>query len=332
MNSPFTDKPMKLVLREKKAVFRKEEFLIVQHIYLCEDTKEEMMTPEQVHINIEQLHNAYCAKHNIPNANTIRRIREQYGIAAAKMSEIMEFGINTYKQYEDGDIPSLPNARLIRKIAAQPSEFKKQVEECQTIKEKEKQAILQRIEVLIKENEVNFEEDLLLSLTNTKPNITTGYAVFNAAKFMNMITYFASEMKPFKTKLNKLLFYADFLHFKKNGISISGAQYRAIQYGPVPADYQFLYGFASRKKYVEIEEYILKDKSNVSEKFIKSKHDFDNSLFEPEELETLAVVSHFFEKLDTQKTIQFSHEEKAWKENEELHNLISYNYAFEVMI
>ena len=332
MNSPFTDKPMKLLLIEKAEVFRKEEFLIVQHSYLCEDTQEEIVSSKQLHINIEQLHNAYRAKHNIPSASSIRRIREQYGISAAKMSELMEFGINTYKQYEEGDIPSLPNARLIRKIAAQPLEFKKQVEESQVIKEKDKQELLVRIEGLINAADANIETELLNTLITTRPDITTGYARLNPLKFLNMIAFFAEKTAPFKTKLNKLLFYADFLHFKKQGISISGAKYRAIQYGPVPADYQLLYGFASSKEFVEIEEKIFNDNTNVSEKFKKGTYGFDSSLFEASEIETLQEINDFFEKFNAKKIIEFSHKEKAWKENEELYNLIDYNYAFNLGI
>ena len=45
----------------------------------------------------------------------------------------------------------------------------------------------------------------------------------------------------FPTKLNKAMFYADFLNYKQRGISISGLEYQAIQYGPVPVHYDTIY-------------------------------------------------------------------------------------------
>jgi len=37
------------------------------------------------------------------------------------------------------------------------------------------------------------------------------------------------------------MFYSDFLHFKKYGISISGLRYQAIEFGPVPVHYRTIY-------------------------------------------------------------------------------------------
>jgi hypothetical protein len=60
------------------------------------------------------------------------------------------------------------------------------------------------------------------------------------AKFRELILYFAmlSQDDPAfgVTKLNKLLFYADFLAFIRLGSSISGQQYQKREFGPVPQD------------------------------------------------------------------------------------------------
>lgn len=59
-----------------------------------------------------------------------------------------------------------------------------------------------------------------------------------STKFKNLILYIckASEAdRAFgRTKLNKLLYFADFGYFRDHGQSISGAEYMAIQNGPVP--------------------------------------------------------------------------------------------------
>jgi len=42
-----------------------------------------------------------------------------------------------------------------------------------------------------------------------------------------------------KTKLNKILFFSDFLYYCKTGKSISGQSYIHLQYGPVPKEMKF---------------------------------------------------------------------------------------------
>lgn len=57
-------------------------------------------------------------------------------------------------------------------------------------------------------------------------------------KFENLILYVCQESEADeafgRTKLNKLLYFADFGHFRDHGKSISGEEYMAIQNGPVP--------------------------------------------------------------------------------------------------
>lgn len=45
----------------------------------------------------------------------------------------------------------------------------------------------------------------------------------------------------FCTKMNKLLFYTDFLSYRERGIAMTGLSYRAISYGPVPENWDRAY-------------------------------------------------------------------------------------------
>jgi uncharacterized phage-associated protein len=56
-------------------------------------------------------------------------------------------------------------------------------------------------------------------------------------KLINAILYFAHETKHLgKIKLFKLLYLLDFEHFRQTGRSVTGMEYRAWKYGPVPVD------------------------------------------------------------------------------------------------
>lgn len=56
-------------------------------------------------------------------------------------------------------------------------------------------------------------------------------------KLINAIIYFAKHTKYCgKTKLLKLLYFLDFIHFKYTGRSVTGLEYFAWEKGPVPKD------------------------------------------------------------------------------------------------
>lgn len=66
---------------------------------------------------------------------------------------------------------------------------------------------------------------------------------FDYDKFCAMVLFFAHRCdKLLKTKLMKLLNYSDMIFYKENGISISGAKYAHLPYGPVPENFDILLG------------------------------------------------------------------------------------------
>jgi uncharacterized phage-associated protein len=69
-------------------------------------------------------------------------------------------------------------------------------------------------------------------------SVFTGYRPFSTERLGAMALYIAEKGKDiYKTKLNKLLFYSDFINFHLHGRSISGAKYIHVPFGPVPEQY-----------------------------------------------------------------------------------------------
>ena len=68
------------------------------------------------------------------------------------------------------------------------------------------------------------------------------------------------------------------------------------------------------------------------EQFIaRADRPFNSTLFSDSELEVLNKVVNTFKTTSTNEIIELSHLEKAWKENEQAKNVISYEYAFELI-
>lgn len=63
-------------------------------------------------------------------------------------------------------------------------------------------------------------------------------SIFDPQKLRELILYIASQCEQDRfwgaTKLNKVLFYSDFLAYKHFGKSITGADYQALEHGPAP--------------------------------------------------------------------------------------------------
>ncbi len=332
MKSPFTGKEMIVAKEWRTMSFRKEEFKVLFHSYRCVDTGEQFEDDDFAQLNYNQLVNQYRVKYNIPFPEQIIGIRSKYDLPASKMSEILGFGANVYRQYEAGEVPSQSNAKLIQ-LVDDPHEFRKLVDLCTTVDPKTKEKIYKRIDSLLEgQKHVKFEKQLENSFFGTcLPSNLTGYKTPDLKKFSEMVVFFAERLQPWKTKLNKLLFYADFCAYKKTGFSISGVQYRAIQMGPVPYNFNSIFEYIANKNELVIYCTTFAD-GGVGEQFKPNPFKvFDKGLFSKSELQVLEFVADRLKSASTTEIVKISHNEKAWLDNQEEQKFIDYNYSFDLV-
>lgn len=328
IESPFSTGKANLLKKLNVLNFRKNEFEITEHFYVCEDTNEEFTTSELDEININQVYNQYRDKFGLPFPDQIKRIREKYGVSAVKMSEILGLGANSYRLYEQGEVPSVGNGRQILG-AEDPETFKRYlISNQELIEPKDFQKLIKKVDELIDLERINkyHNHDLKELFGKIASDQYTGYKMPSIEKISHMILFFSENAETWKTKLNKLLFYTDFLAFKNSGFGISGLDYRAIQYGPVPSKYGKLYDEISKGeclKRVCIEE------RDYEGSFFIPKLTFNENLFDEFELGIMKMVSDRFKWHSANEIKELSHEELAWKENKEEQKIISYkDYGF----
>jgi putative zinc finger/helix-turn-helix YgiT family protein len=331
MKSPITSTEMMLTQERRSMVFRNETFKVVFHYYKCEESGEQFTTTALDEVNLNQVYNQYRDKFNIPFPDEISQIREKYALSSAIMSEILGFEADTYHQYESGEMPSVANAKLIQMVA-DPKKFIDMVELCGTLDQQSKHKYIQKAILLSEEKEknsfnINFKNYLL---GNHLADIYSGYRNPNFEKFTEMVVYFSDKLSPFKTKMNKLLFYADFLMFKQSCFSISGMRYKAFDMGPVPNNFQSIFEYLANQGEIDIETTEFPT-GYTGEQFKTPKNrKFNPKLFTENELKTLEKVATAFSGTSTYDMIQLSHLEEAWKNNKKGKNIISYEYAFEL--
>ena len=330
IDSPFSGGNANLRRKVSTLSFRKNDFEITEHYYVCEETQEEFTTSELDALNLNQVYNQYRDRYGLPFPDQIKKIRSKYGVSALKMSEILGLGVNSYRLYEQGEVPSVGNGRLI--MAAEDTRefglFLKSSEEL--IDPKEYKKISNRLNVLLEEEVINQKYSLSIKDLFNKivPDQYTGYRMPSLEKISHMILFFSDNANTWKTKLNKLLFYSDFLAFKNGGYGITGLDYRAIKFGPVPANYDKLYNEIGKG---EILKRVHTEEKNYEGSFFVPQLTFDESLFDQSELAIMNEVIKKFKWHTASEITDVSHEELAWKENHKEKNIISYkDYGFTI--
>ena len=141
-----------------------------------------------------------------------------------------------------------------------------------------------------------------------------------------MISYFAAKGKQiYKTKLNKLLFYADFVNFYLNGRSISGANYVHLPFGPVPDQYEQILKKLTAAGELEITP-INTRKGTANEIHLGANAGNASETLAPEEAAALDWVLDNYGKMSTEEIMELSHNEKAYR-NTFPNEKIAYGYA-----
>ena len=132
--------------------------------------------------------------------------------------------------------------------------------------------------------------------------------IHNREKLLNAILYFLRHTKYCgKTKLFKLLYFADFLHFKETGKSITGLDYYAWQHGPYPkslAD-EFKTPQDDLKRTIAIIP--SEPDSNNSFTDIRPKGKFDKNYFTKREFRILERVAEIFKEVQAEQIREASH-------------------------
>jgi putative zinc finger/helix-turn-helix YgiT family protein len=329
MKSPITGKEMKLSNELRTVPYRKEAFEIKFRFYLCEESGEQFTTTELDELNMRMVYNQYRVKHHIHQPDEIKEIRSQYDLSATRMGEILGFGANTYGLYEKGDLPSLPNANLL-KMASDSAKFMTLAKDWNTKSVKAKETLLKKIERLTEEQEdsfINFDNYLM---GGSEADEYTGYKKPSLEKLTEMIVYFSHEVPAFKTKTNKLLFYSDYGMFKYTGQSISGTRYKAIPYGPVPHRFESIFEKISGEDIIDIWYDDLPNGGRKEKLEGRADRPFNSSLFNETELEIMAKVANLFRPLKAFQVVDISHEEQGWIDNQESKSFISYHYAIDL--
>ena len=324
MKSPFTGGIAKLLSEPSTLVFRKETFDYVHQFYECQDTHERFTTTELDEANLAQVYNQYRAKYGIPFPEEIKRIRKHYALSATKMSEILGFGENQYRLYENGEMPSEANGKILMSIM-NPEIFRVFVENARgQFSDNEYEKLMAKANSWGRERYSSVVIDYVFG--KSRRDISNGYTALSISKIKNILLYFIEKKNGvFITKMNKLLFYTDFLSYRESGKGMTGLRYKAIQHGPVPVRWDRIYSF-----YDEIHQEIIQLSNDREGTMLVSNLSPVMEDFSEKEMEILETVYHRFKDETPTQISETSHQEEAWKRYFNTDMPINYEMAFKL--
>lgn len=268
----------------------------------------------------------YRRKHGIISPERIKRVRHSFGLSQRDFATLLGWSATTIATYETGSLPSVANNKILLALETDP-------DVAQPLYDTSKEAMTERGKAAFEENvgisgveqsKKFIEKGINALFTDINYSEFSGYNAFDLKKFSNMVLYFVINVPELtKTKLNKMLFYADFTHFARNTVSISGVSYARLPHGPVPDQYSLLYGSMESAKLI-VEKEISVGQYDWS--YYASNADFNAELFSKEELAVMHATLKRFKGMTAKSIAVFSHKEEAWIDNENA-ELISYDYA-----
>lgn len=246
-------------------------------------------------------------------------LRKKYNLTQEQFSKIIGCAKKTLISYEQGT--SIPNdiyLVTIKMLLENPDIIKPMIESNLNRYDKEEyQKIVDRLSYI-------YNEDNTITVDNELSEYN-GYTEYSFNKLKNLIILL-SKNTILKTKLLKEMFYCDFISYKNTGKSITGLEYNKYPFGPVPNNYESILDILLKNNSISINikidnDYEYNTISNIEEPNIK--------VFDKEELDIINRVIEYFKEFNTKKIVEYSHNEKAFKETN-LYERISYDYSFDI--
>src|SRR3989304_4082899 len=301
--------PELAVIRGKETVrVRGEPVEVASEYSKCAECGEEFETPRG-YASLEAAYREYRRQHNLLQPEDIQGWRKRYGVTQKELSQLLGWGDATLSRYENGALQSEANEKMLR-LVMEPHNLLKLIEESPGALPADKHSRLVKELGAAEAEACSFERVMEERFANYEPGEFSGYRRFDLQRLFNAIL-FLCRGGALKTKLNKLLFYADFKHFKEYAVSITGVHYVHLDYGPVPDNYDYFAAELLSGHEIKTEEVFF---GNYSGHNLISCVEPDLSVFSDSELKILTEIKEYFKSYGSKQIKDFSHQEKAYRE------------------
>lgn len=321
---------LELVTKEEVIQVRSKPIRVEIQYSRCVQCGDEVLDPSLNMDPFDLAYREYRKEYGFLQPEEIREWRKSNKLTQGELAKLLGLGGATISRYENGALQEPSHEKLLR-LAMDPANLLRLIAASEGIFTEAKKRRLVEVLREVEADAHSVDSTIVANFGNYDPDAYSGYRRLSLEKLYNAILFFCKD-GVLKTKLNKLLFYADFKHYKEYTLSITGARYARIPFGPAPDHYEMYYGALSSQKAIEFIEEVYPPKYRgepVVGEIIKAAKKPDLSSFTASELRILASVQEDFKEYNAREITKLSHKEAGYQETPHGGN-ISYNYAKEL--
>lgn len=299
----------KILLQPDIIKVRGEEVRLEVMVPQCLECNAEIYSEEIETRNLEMAYSEYRKQHGLLAPSDIRELRERYNLSQRGLSRLLGWGEVTLCRYESGAIQDEAHNTVLLLIA-QPRNLAKIFEKNRlNLSTQEAEKLDLRLKDLLTKDFEPRLNTLIEESFSVGVGDLTGFIKFDFEKTKHMILYILEFHNTFATKINKLLWYMDFLFFNKYSRSIAGNMYLHFPYGPVPKGYELILGAMQEEGLITKEGIFLHD--SIRE-LLKPAAFCDKSIFSDDELKIMTFILEKFRDYSCTQISQYSHNEPAY--------------------
>lgn len=313
---PFCNKEVEV--QERKVIEEIKDLNIeyTEKFYYCLEDDEEFYDEELSKENYINATDEYKKAKGLLTSKEIKEIREKYSLSQSDIALILGMGQITVTRYETGIIQEKTHDILLRIVNDEPHYLVELLSESK-LPQKKRNKIKEAI-INCSENKDKMIDNILGYDYYSVSDVLCGNNSFNKEKVFNCFSMIIeSGISLTKTKAAKLLFYIDFLMYKKYNCSVTGIAYFHMPFGALPLSFDQIYRYSNLKITIEhdgdIEKQIITDVSS-------------NNCLRNDEKEIVSLVINKFQSMNTNQIVEYMHNEVAYKLTEN-NTFIDYSYS-----
>lgn len=318
-----------IVAKRETFPVRGEDVEVDTHVGVCPECGDEVSVERLESEALRSAFAVYRQRHGLLAPSDMKAIRAQYDLGQRAFSLLLGWGELTLHRYESGSLQDPAHDAQMR-MAAIPANVRMLLgANGRKLSEQQRATLRQRLDEL---EGAEGETGAAWCLSTVQPRDEVdefgGYRRFEPDRLAEMIVFFCGLPDMFKTKLNKMLFYADFLHCKEHALAISGSPYLAFARGPVPEHYDRLTATLVESGDLAVEE---KGGKAWTGEVLVALREADLSCFAASEKQALEFVAARFRRKTSTSLSELSHVEEAYTQTPPS-NMISYRHAMSLSL
>lgn len=310
----------KVVERNDTYKVRDREITVPVKVEICAGCGETLGSDAGDQEILNAVHAEYRRLADLLTPEQIKSIRKRYALSQKSFAALLGMSEATINRYEQGALQDQVHDTAIR--ACEKNDMMRGLVERRggRLSKWQRDRVEKVLDGAGGSESNNLDRFVEFDWISMPQEVTdrTGFRRFDYERFASVAAWFCNKWEQVsRTTINKLMFYADFLCFKTNTVSLTGAAYQRRQYGPVPANYD---GLLSRMESEGILISREKEYPNGYMGFCYSVGPIVRSLnveFTEQEQEVLEHVSRAFQGMTAKAISDKSHQESAWMKTED---------------